>query len=106
MPVEGPNLPMVAAGADAAQAMQNVLLQQERVQGRQAAAESQDAGKREAVDQVQITQGVEDKTIEGESRGAHSFELKKDQEEKKEEPPAEEKPPDPGGRGAHLDIEL
>ncbi len=107
MPVESTNLPINLYSAEQSQAVQNMLQIQDRAQQMVAAAQSQDTGKQEAADQVQISKEVEDKTIEGEGRGAHSFELKKGKEEKKEPPPAEvASPEDPAGRGHRLDIQL
>ena len=110
MPVEGTNLPQHIAGAEQSQALQNVLLQQERAQSQAAAEASRDRGKAEASSQVKQTEKVEDKTIEAESRGAHSFELGKDRQKKgkakQEKSPEEEPPEDPKGRGQHVDMEI
>ena len=110
MPVEGANLPQHIAGAEQSKALQNAMLQQERAQSQAAAEASRDRGKAEASSQVRQTEQVEDKTIEGKSRGAHSYDLKKNREEKgkpgQEKSPAEEPPEDPKGRGKHLDMEV
>ena len=106
MPVDGANLPQHITGAEQSQALQNAILQQERAQSQAAAEASKDRGKAEASSQVKETEQVEDKPIEGKSRGAHSFELKKDEEEKEKKAPEEEPLDDPKGRGQHLDIEI
>jgi hypothetical protein len=79
---------------------------QERAAGQVEAGRSQERGKEEATTQVQGTEGVEGATIQGESRGAHSYTLEKDpDEEKPGEPAPEPPPPDPLGRGEHLDLQ-
>ena len=110
MPVEGANLPQHIAGAEQSQALQHAMLQQERAQAQAAAEASRDHGKAEASSQVKETEQVEDKIIEGKSRGAHSYDLKKNRKEKgkpkQEKSPVEEPPEDPKGRGQHLDMEI
>ena len=69
------------------------------------AGRSQERGREEASTQVQGAEEVGGGTIQGESRGAHSFNLTKDQQEEKKEEAPPETPLDPDGRGKHLDLQ-
>lgn len=104
MPVGATNLPIHIAPAEQANLVQAVLQLQERTMLQAAAAASQDRGKQEVSEQVQTTRDVEGSTVQGDSRGAHSFQLGKESGEK-ESPAAEEpKPPDPSGLGQVFDM--
>ena len=105
MPIGSSGLPITQAAAEQAQLLRSVQQAQERALNQVEAARTQEQTEQMASGHVQQTDGVEGKTIQGESRGAHSFELKKDEEEKKEEAPPEVKPPDPEGRGTTLDLQ-
>ncbi len=104
MPIGSSGLPITQAAADQAQLLRALQQAQERSMNQTGAGRSQERGKEEASTQVQGAEEVGGGTIQGESRGAHSFNLTKDEEEKKEEAPPE-KPPDPEGRGTHLDLQ-
>lgn len=105
MAVGATNLPAQVAPAEQAGLIQAMQQLQERAMVQAAAAASQDQGKQEASEQVQVTRESENPTIKGDGRGAHSYRLPK--EEAKEEPPAaEERPPDPAGLGQKIDITL
>jgi hypothetical protein len=104
VPVGETNLPVNMTAAEQAQMQRSIAQMQERATNQAAAGQSQDQGKEEASDLVKGTEEVGGATIQGESRGAHSFMLKKE-EEKGEKKPEEEKPPDPEGRGTNLDLQ-
>ena len=104
MPVGETNLPVNMTAAEQAQMQRSIAQMQERATNQAAAGRSEDKGKEDVTELVKGTEEVGGATIQGESRGAHSFTLKK--EEEKEKPaPVEEKPPDPAGRGKTLDIQ-
>jgi len=105
VPVGETSLPVNMAAAEQATMARTIAQMQERATNQAAAVRSEDQGKEDATDRVKGTEEIEGATIQGESRGAHSFTLKKEEEEKKEPPPGEEKPPDPEGRGKNLDIQ-
>ncbi len=105
MPVDGTSLPVNMAAAEQATMARSIAQMQERATNQAAAGRSEDKGKEDATELVKATEEVGGATIQGESRGAHSFMLKKEEEEKEKQPPAEEKQPDPGGRGKNLDIQ-
>jgi len=104
VPVGGTSLPVNMAAAEQATMARSIAQMQERATNQAAAGRSEDKGKEDATELVKGTEEVEGAVIQGESRGAHSFTLKKE-EEKEKPPPAEEKPPDPEGRGKNLDIQ-
>jgi hypothetical protein len=104
--VESSNLPVNMTAAEQAQLLRSLAQMQERAINQAAAGRSQDQGKADTSDLVRGTGEINGATIQGESRGAHSFTLKKDEENPKEDKPAEPRTPDPDGRGEKLDIEL
>ena len=105
MPVGGTSLPVNMAAAEQATMARTIAQMQEHAINQAAAGRSEDKGKEDATELIKGTEEVEGATIQGESRGAHSFTLKKEEEEKEKPPPAEEKPADPEGRGKNLDIQ-
>ena len=104
MPVGETNLPVNMTAAEQAQMQRSIAQMQERATNQTAAGRSQDQGKENVTDLVKGTEEVGGATIQGESRGAHSFTLKKEEEKGKPEP-VEEKPPDTAGRGTNLDLQ-
>ena len=104
MPVGGTSLPVNMAAAEQATMARSIAQMQERATNQAAAGRSEDKGKEDATELVKGTEEIEGATIQGESRGAHSFTLKKE-EDKEKPPPAEEKAPDPEGRGKNLDVQ-
>lgn len=104
MPVGETNLPVNMTAAEQAQLQRSIAQMQERATNQSAAGRTQDQGKENVADLVKGTEEVTGATIQGESRGAHSFTLKKE-EEKPAPPDPEEKLPDPEGRGQTLDLE-
>ncbi len=106
MPVGGTSLPVNMAAAEQAALLRAVNQLQERAMSQAAAGQAQDRGKEDVSEIVRGTQGVEGATIQGESRGAHSFLLAKEEEPQKEELPPAEPLPDPEGRGRNLDLEV
>jgi hypothetical protein len=104
VPVGGTNLPVNMTAAEQATLQRALAQMQERASGQAAATRSQDQGKEDVRDLVRGTEEIEGSTIQGESRGAHSYTLKKD-EEKEEPKPVEEKLPDPEGKGTNLDLQ-
>jgi len=104
VPVGETNLPVNMTAAEQAQMQRSIAQMQERATNQAAAGRSEDQGKENASDLVKGTEEVAGATIQGESRGAHSFTLKKE-EEKEDQKPKEEKPPDPEGRGKNLDLQ-
>ena len=104
MPVGETSLPVNMTAAEQATMQRSIAQMQERATNQSAAARSQDQGKEDVSDLVQGTEEIEGSTIQGESRGAHSYTLKKE-EEREEKKPAEEQLPDPEGRGKNLDIQ-
>jgi hypothetical protein len=104
VPVGGSSLPVNMAGAEQAALQKAVGQLQERALNQVAAGRSEEQGREDASDLVRATQEVDGATIQGESRGAHSFTLKKEEEKEKKEPAPGERPDDPDGRGRHLDV--
>jgi hypothetical protein len=104
MAVGSTNPAVSLAGAEAAQVVRAVQQAQERTVNQVAAGQTQERSKEDVSELVRGTEQVEGSTIQGESRGAHSFLLTKDEEEKEETPPPPETPPDPKGRGSSLDL--
>lgn len=104
MPIGSSDLPITQAAADQAQLLRALQQAQERTLNQVGAGGFQERGREEAPSLVQGAEEVGGGTIQGESRGAHSFSLSKREEEKKEEVPPE-KLPDPEGRGRHLDLQ-
>jgi hypothetical protein len=106
VPIGSSGLPVTQAAADQAQLLKALQQAQERSLNQVEAGRSQERGKEAASSQVQGAEEVSGATIQGESRGAHSFTLSKDEEE---EPPKEEAkaetPPDPDGKGSRLDLQ-
>ena len=105
MAVGSTNPAVSLAGAEAAQVVRAVQQAQERTVNQVAAGQTQERSKEEVSDLVQGTAQAEGATIQGESRGAHSFNLTKEEKEEEKPPPPEEKPVDPQGRGASLDLQ-
>ena len=106
MPLGSPELPITQAEADRAQLRRALQQAQERTLNQVEPGRSQESVEEETSPQVQGVEGVSGGTIQGENRGAHSFNLSKDEaeeEKKKEAPP--KTPPDPQGRGRHLDLQ-
>lgn len=104
MPVGETNLPVNMTAAEQAQMQRSIAQMQERAVNQAAAGRSEEQGRENAGDLVKGAEEVGGATIQGESRGAHSFTLKKE-EEKEEKKPEEAKPPDPEGRGSTLDLQ-
>jgi hypothetical protein len=105
MPVGEANLPVHMAAAEQATMQRSIAQMQERAVNQAAAARSEDQGREDVSDLVKGMEEVEGATIQGESRGAHSYTLKKEEEEEEKPAPVEEKPSDPEGRGKNLDIQ-
>jgi hypothetical protein len=109
VPVEATNLPTHLTAAEQSQLTQTLHQAQERAMNVAATERTQEQAKQEATDQVQETRQTEQTTVQGDRRGARSFDLKKRQakEEKEEAPlPPEPPPPDPEGRGQRLVLQV
>ena len=103
MPQESPGLPTTQAAADQVQLLRALQQAQERSLSLGGGGRPLERGREVASTQVPDAEEVRGGTIQGESRGAHSFNLNQEKKGKQEEAPAET-PPDPDGRGAHLDL--
>ena len=104
MPVGGTSLPVNMAAAEQATMQRSIAQMQERATNQAAGGRSEDKGKEDVSELVKGMEEVGGATIQGESRGAHSYTLKKE-EEREEKEPAGEHPPDPEGRGKNLDVQ-
>ena len=105
MPVQFYNLGFHLAQADASQQLQTLHQQAARAGGEVVQGQDKDKAKEEAGQAVQDTKETENKEISGDSRGAHSHTLTKEEKEKKKEPTSDTSPEDPDGRGRVLDFE-
>ena len=100
----GDCLPVNLTAAEQANLHRAIAQAQERASNQTAGARSVEQAREVVRDIVRGTEEVEGATVQGESRGAHSYTLKK--EEGKEPPePAEPRPPDPEGKGTNLDVQ-
>ncbi len=106
MPVGATNLPSNLAPAEQANLLQAMQQLQERAGVQAAAGASRDLGKQETSEQVQVTRETENPDIQGQGRGARSFQLPGRDEEPAAPPAEEERPADPAGRGLRIDITL
>lgn len=106
MPIEFYNLGFNLYQAENAQAVQNLFHMQARGGNEIAAAQTQDTAQ-EHKETVETATDITNTGIEGEGRGAHSYQLKKEEEEQPEkEKPDEKKPTDPTGRGQVVDLQF
>jgi Tfp pilus assembly protein PilV len=108
MALESSNLPQHIAAAEQSQLLQTVLQLQERAQGQVAAAHSAERAKAEAGEEVQSAREVEGAVIQGDRKGARSFDLEKREggQAPSDEPPPEARPPDPTGLGTQIDVKV
>ena len=104
MSAEGANLPQHITGAEQSQALQNVLLQQERAQAAAAAESSRDRAREQSSGRVQEVGEVEDTTLDGGGGGGPHVPDRRPRKDG-EGDSGRKRPPDPDGRGRHVDVE-
>ena len=107
MPVDGSRVPPKRAEDRQEQALKAAARQSERGMNVVAPGQTEQEAREEDAEQVRSTKELDGPIIDAESRGAHSFDLKKKEKEGKEEKPVEDKKiDDPEGRGVNLDVRI
>ena len=105
MPLEGQHPAYGLAGAEQAQALRAAQQAQENAAAQAAAAGMQALAAQRLSGAVEEAKEVEGSTIQGDRRGARSFDRPaKGHGPRPETPPSGDAPPDPDGRGGLLDV--